>query len=81
MRKFSLVEFSVKHPKLVVILSIIITLAFMTQFPKMKTDTNLNTCSPTHPMSGYGKSPGMDIMKKIENTPTNQADRLMLFLV
>ena len=40
MRKFSLVEFSVNHPKLVVILSIIITLAFMTQFPKMKTDTN-----------------------------------------
>lgn len=40
MRKFSLVEFSVKHPKLVVILSIIVTLAFMTQFPKMKTDTN-----------------------------------------
>ena len=40
MRKFSLVEFSVNHPKLVVILSIIITVAFMTQFPKMKTDTN-----------------------------------------
>jgi len=40
MRKFSLVEFSVNHPKLVVILSIIITLAFITQFPKMKTDTN-----------------------------------------
>lgn len=40
MRKFSLVEFSVEHPKLVVILSIIITLAFMTQFPKMKPDTN-----------------------------------------
>ncbi|MDO8746658.1 MAG: MMPL family transporter [Thermodesulfovibrionales bacterium] len=40
MRKFSLVEVSVNHPKLVVILSIIITLAFMTQFPKMKTDTN-----------------------------------------
>ena len=40
MRKFSLVEFSVNHPKLVVILSIIITLAFMTQFPKMKIDTN-----------------------------------------
>jgi len=40
MRKFSLVEFSVNHPKLVVVLCIIITLAFMTQFPKMKTDTN-----------------------------------------
>ncbi|HBR22456.1 MAG TPA: hypothetical protein DD713_07835 [Nitrospiraceae bacterium] len=40
MKKFSLVEFSVNHPKLVVILSIIITVAFMTQFPKMKTDTN-----------------------------------------
>ena len=55
MRKFSLVEFSVKHPKLVVILSIIITLAFMTQFPKMKTDTNPKHMLPDlHPMSGYG---------------------------
>lgn len=40
MRKFSLVDFSVKHPRLVVFLTIIFTLAFMTQFPKMKTDTN-----------------------------------------
>ncbi len=40
MKKFSLVEFSVEHPKLVVILSVIVTLLFMTQFPKMKTDTN-----------------------------------------
>jgi uncharacterized membrane protein YdfJ with MMPL/SSD domain len=40
MRKFSLVEFSVDHPKLVVILSVLVTLLFMTQFPRMKTDTN-----------------------------------------
>jgi len=40
MRKFSLVDFSVNHPKLVVALSVIVTLVFMTQFPKMKTDTN-----------------------------------------
>lgn len=40
MKKFSLVEFSVEHPKLVVFLTIIITLVFMTQFPKIKTDTN-----------------------------------------
>jgi len=46
MRKFSLVEFSVEHPRLVVILSIIVTLAFMTQFPKMKTDTNPKNMLP-----------------------------------
>ncbi|MDA8240649.1 MAG: MMPL family transporter [Nitrospiraceae bacterium] len=46
MRKFSLVEFSVDHPKLVVILSIIITLAFMTQFPKMRTDTDPKNMLP-----------------------------------
>ncbi|TAL23637.1 MAG: hypothetical protein EPN94_09090 [Nitrospirae bacterium] len=40
MRKFSLVEFSVNHPKLIVVLSLIVTLAFMTQFPKMQRDTN-----------------------------------------
>jgi predicted RND superfamily exporter protein len=41
MRKnFSLVEFSVEHPKLVVVLTVILTLLFMTQFPKMRTDTN-----------------------------------------
>ncbi len=46
MRKFSLIEFSVEHPKLVVILSIIVTLLFITQFPKMKTDTNPKNMLP-----------------------------------
>ncbi len=46
MRKFSLVEFSVNHPKLVVVLSILVTLLFMTQFPKMKTDTNPKNMLP-----------------------------------
>ncbi len=46
MRKFSLVEFSVDHPKLVVILSIIVTLLFMTQFPKMRTDTDPKNMLP-----------------------------------
>ena len=46
MRKFSLVEFSVEHPKLVVILSVIITVLFMTQFPKMRTDTNPKNMLP-----------------------------------
>src|SRR3989337_3964786 len=40
MPKFSLVEFSVGHPKLIVSLTIIFTLAFMTQFPRLATDTN-----------------------------------------
>ncbi|MBI5195050.1 MAG: MMPL family transporter [Nitrospirae bacterium] len=46
MKKFSLVEFSVAHPKLVVFLTIIITAAFMTQFPKVKTDTNPKNMLP-----------------------------------
>lgn len=46
MRKFSLVEFSVDHPRLVVVLSIVITALFMTQFPKMKTDTNPKNMLP-----------------------------------
>lgn len=46
MRKFSLVEFSVNHPKLVVVISLIITLLFMTQFPKMKRDTNPKNMLP-----------------------------------
>lgn len=46
MRKFSLVEFSVEHPRLVVTLSVIITALFLTQFPKMKTDTNPKNMLP-----------------------------------
>src|SRR3970040_2532305 len=46
MRKFSLVEFSVGHPKLIVSLTIIFTLAFMTQFPRMRTDTNPKNMLP-----------------------------------
>lgn len=46
MRKFSLVEFSVEHPKLVVFLSVVLSLLFMTQFPKMRTDTNPKNMLP-----------------------------------
>ena len=46
MRKFSLVEFSVDHPKLIVALSIILTLVFATQFPKVRTDTNPKNMLP-----------------------------------
>src|SRR3972149_10721909 len=46
MLKFSLVEFSVGHPKLIVSLTIIFTLAFMTQFPRMKTETNPKNMLP-----------------------------------
>ena len=38
--RLSLVEFSVSHPRLVLILSLIITVAFLGFFPKMKIDTN-----------------------------------------
>ncbi|MBI4827111.1 MAG: MMPL family transporter [Nitrospirae bacterium] len=46
MKKFSLVEFSVEHPKLIVLFTIIITLAFATQFTKIKTDTNPKSMLP-----------------------------------
>jgi predicted RND superfamily exporter protein len=46
MRKFSLVEFSVEHPKLVVVLTIVLSVIFMTQFPKIKTDTNPKNMLP-----------------------------------
>ena len=46
MRKFSLVEFSVEHPKLVVILTVLITMLFMTQFPKIRIDTNPKSMLP-----------------------------------
>lgn len=46
MKKFSLVAFSVDHPKLIVALTIALTLAFMTQFPKMRTDTNPKNMLP-----------------------------------
>ncbi len=46
MKRFSLVEFSVDHPKLIVFLSIAVTVLFMTQFPKIKTDTNPKNMLP-----------------------------------
>ncbi len=46
MRKFSLVEFSVGHPKLIVILTIVLSVVFMTRLPKMKTDTNPKNMLP-----------------------------------
>ncbi|MBI5212364.1 MAG: MMPL family transporter, partial [Nitrospirae bacterium] len=46
MKRFSLVEFSVRHPKLIVALAVIVTIAFITQFPKMKTDTNPKNMLP-----------------------------------
>ena len=46
MRKFSLVEFSVDHPKTVVLIIAIISLLLMTQFLKARTDTNPKNMLP-----------------------------------
>lgn len=46
MKRFSLVEFSVEHPKLVVVLTIVLSALFMTQFPKMRTDTDPKNMLP-----------------------------------
>ena len=40
MRRFSLVEFSVDHPRSVVILCVLITMLFIIPLPRMRTDTN-----------------------------------------
>jgi hypothetical protein len=37
---FSLVEFAIRRPKLVLLLTGLLTLLFLTQFPKIRTDTN-----------------------------------------
>ena len=46
MRRFSLVEFSVSHPRWVVALTLLLTLAALTQFPKARTDTNPKNMLP-----------------------------------
>jgi len=46
MFKFSLVEFSIRRPKLVVWAAVALTLAFLTQFPRIKTDTNPKNMLP-----------------------------------
>lgn len=46
MRKFSLVEFSVEHPKLVVSLLAVVTVLFLAQFPKIIPDTNPKNMLP-----------------------------------
>ncbi|MEW5806625.1 MAG: MMPL family transporter, partial [Acidobacteriota bacterium] len=46
MKNFSLVAFSVDHPKLVMVLAIAITVIFAMQFPKMKIDTNPKNMLP-----------------------------------
>ncbi len=38
--RFSLVEFSVNHPRWVVLLTVLLSAAALTQFPKARTDTN-----------------------------------------
>ena len=40
MFKFSLVEFSIRRPKLIVTVAVALTLLFLTQFPHIATDTN-----------------------------------------
>lgn len=44
--KFSLVEFSIRRPRLVLLLAGILTLLFLTQFPKIRTDTNPKNMLP-----------------------------------
>ena len=46
MRKRSLVQFAVDRPKLVLIITGIVTLLFLTQFPRIKTDTNPKNMLP-----------------------------------
>ncbi|HAZ08008.1 MAG TPA: hypothetical protein DCZ01_05670 [Elusimicrobia bacterium] len=46
LRSFSLVEFSVEHPRWVVFLTVLITLGSLTQFPKVRTDTNPKNMLP-----------------------------------
>jgi hypothetical protein len=46
MFKFSLVEFSIRRPKLMVWVTVALTLLFLTQLPRIKTDTNPKNMLP-----------------------------------
>jgi uncharacterized protein len=46
MKTFSLVDFSVRRPKSVLILALLLTLGFATQFPKIQIDTNPKNMLP-----------------------------------
>ena len=46
LKNFSLVEFSVEHPRWVVFLTVLVTLGSLTQFPKVRTDTNPKNMLP-----------------------------------
>ena len=46
MKNLSLVEFSIKHPAIIFAISAIITIIFLTQFPKVTTDTNPKNMLP-----------------------------------
>src|SRR3970040_736192 len=46
MGSFSLVDFSIRRPKLVVWLAVAVTLLFITQLPRIKTDTNPKNMLP-----------------------------------
>ncbi len=45
-KKFKLTEFSVNHPKIVIGITLIITMGFLSQFPKIKTDTDPKNMLP-----------------------------------
>ena len=46
MAKFSLVEFSIHRPRLVIAATVLLTLLFLTQFPRITTDTNPKNMLP-----------------------------------
>ncbi len=51
MKNLSLVHFSVNHPRLVLAITIVVTLGFLTQFARLKTDTNpKNMLPPASPV-------------------------------
>ena len=45
-QRFSLVLFSVDHPRFVLIVTAVLTVLFLTQFPKIKTDTDPKNMLP-----------------------------------
>ncbi len=74
MRKFSLVEFSVDHPKPIVALSIIITLVFMTQFPKVRTDTNPKKVLPPTSAVRVGNDDQLNFLHVLSDSSKGQLD-------
>ncbi|MBI3670804.1 MAG: hypothetical protein HY237_13620 [Acidobacteria bacterium] len=79
-----LAHFSVEHPRLVVAVTLALTLLFAAQLPKIKTDTDPKNMLPvTSPVRQYNKAFQMEgkdefVRYMLQNIPTPQSNAAII---